>query len=66
MDSRSRSRRAYIFRPASGNDRDFMYAARPQRLYLTFQDRLGAKLHERFEIPIREDRPAAEIKASNT
>ena len=51
MDSRSRSRRAYIFRPASGNDRDFMYAARPQRLYLTFQDRLGAELHERFEIP---------------
>ena len=51
MDSRSRSRRAYIFRPASGNDRDFMYTARPQRLYLTFQDRLGAKLHERFEIP---------------
>ena len=51
MDSHSRSRRAYIFRPASGNDRDFMYAARPQRLYLTFQDRLGAELHERFEIP---------------
>ena len=51
MDSRSRSRRAYIFRPVSGNDRDFMYTARPQSLYLTFQNRLSAKLHERFEIP---------------